>query len=296
MGGKASTGTGQEKSSTVADFRGKINQNEIPKDQGEVKELRNVTTDSCGYLNLGQNGGYQSNQGQITSPSGEFKETPVEEPAEGPRGCLTQSQRSTQSFKDTDMGMSQGWGVGLGHVQKPKTKSRGRGWRGRGRGIQGVNQLGGQQNQGKRGLHGGKAAQLSDFVDSNPARNSTCSNSLRGASVGDYPSRRGQGKRGEPWNSVNRRRGQGGLGRAQSLSDVQSACHPEAIEQSRFQQNQLLVSGLSASTTEDCLVNFIEAMSGGKVEDVMMRNDKALITMANDITGKSCQGMTSRVI
>ena len=296
VGGKASTGTGQEKSSTVADLRGKINQDEIPMDQGEVKELRNVTTDSCGYLNLGQNGGYQSNEGQITSPSGEFKETPVEEPAKGPRGGLAQSQRSTQSFKDTDMGMSQGWGVGLGHVQKPRTKSRGRGWRGRGRGIQGVNQLGGQQNQGKRGPHGGKAAQLSDFVDSNPARNSTCSNSLRGPSVGDYPSRRDQGKRGEPWNSVNRRRGEGGLGRAQSLSDVQSACHPEAIEQSRFQQNQLLVSGLSASTTEDCLVNFIEAMSGGEVEDVMMRNDKALITMANDITGKSCQGMTLRFI
>ena len=255
-----------------------------------------MTTDSCGILNLGQNGGYQSNQGQITSPSGEFKETPEEEPAEGPRGNLAQTQRSTQSFKATDMGMSQGWGVGLGHVQKPKTKSRGRGWRGRGRGIQGVNQLGGQQNQGKRGLHGGKAAQSSDFVDSDPATNSTCSNSLRGPSVGDYPSRRGQGKRVEPWNSVNRRRGQGGLGRAQSLSDIQSACHSEAIEQSRFQQNQLLVSGLSASTTEDCLVNFIEAMSGGEVEDVMMTNDKALITMTNDITGKSCQGMTSRFI
>ena len=40
-------------------------------------------------------------------------------------------------------------------------------------------------------------------------------------------------------------------------------------------------------TTKDCLVNFIEAMSGGEVEDAMMRNDKALITMANDITGKS---------
>ena len=259
MGGKGSTGTGQEKSSTVADFRGKISHDKIPKDQEEVKELRNMTTDSCGDLNLEQNGGYQSNQGQITRPSGQFKERPVEESTEGPRGGLAQSQRSTQSFKDADMEMSQGWGVGLEHVQKPKPKSRGRGWRGRGRGIQGVNQLGGQHNQGKRGLHGGKAAQRS-------------------------------------WQSVNRGLGQGGLGRVQSLSDVQSACHPEAIEQSRFQQNQLLVSGLSASTTEDCLVNFIEAMSGGEVEDVMMRNDKALITMANDITGKSCQGMTSQFI
>ena len=59
-----------------------------------------------------------------------------------------------------------------------------------------------------------------------------------------------------------------------------------AIQQSRFQQNQLLVGGLSALTTKDCLVNFIEAMSGGEVEDVMLRDDKALITMSSDITGK----------
>ena len=76
--------------------------------------------------------------------------------------------------------------------------------------------------------------------------------------------------------------------RAQSFSSIRSACDPETIEQSRFQQNQLLVSGLSVLTTKDCLVNFIEAMSGGEVQDVMRRNDKALITMANDITGKSC--------
>ena len=65
------------------------------------------------------------------------------------------------------------------------------------------------------------------------------------------------------------------------------ACQAGAIKQSRFQQNQLLVSGLSALTTKDCLVNFTEAMSGGEVEHVMRRDDKALITMANDITGKS---------
>ena len=257
--GKGLAGTGQEKRSTVADFRGKINHDEIPKDQEEVKELRNLTTDSCGDLNLEQNGGYQSNQGQITRPGGQFKKRPVDESKEGPRGGLAQSQRNTQGFKDSDIGIPQGWDVGLGHAQKPKTKSRGRGWRGRGRGFQDVSQFGGQQNQGKRGLHGGKAAQSS-------------------------------------WQSVNRGLGQGGSGCAQSLSDVQSACHPEAIEQSQFQQNHLLVSGLSESTTEDCLVNFIEAISGGEVEDVMMRNDKALITMANDITGKSCEGMTSRFI
>ena len=92
--------------------------------------------------------------------------------------------------------------------------------------------------------------------------------------------------------SGNIRRGQRGIRLAQSLSSLansgdQNACLAEAIEQSRFQQNQLLVTGLSTLTTEDCLVNFIEVMSGEEVEDVMMRNGKALITMANDIAGKS---------
>ena len=309
VGGDGPTGTGQEKSSTVADSRGKTNEEEIPKEQEKVKEQRNLTADSFGDYNLGQNGAYPCNRGQITRPSGEFKERPGEEPREGPRGVLAQSQSSIQGFKDNDMGMSQVWGVGLGHAPKPKPKSRDRGYRGRGRGFQDVNQLGGdtssqssqrqryseggvsQQNQGKRGLHGGKAAQLSDFVDSNPPRNSTCSNS----SVAD-PSRRCQGNQLKPRNGCNRGRGQRGTRNMQNLSGLKSSCHPEAIEQSRFQQNQLLVSGLSALTTEDCLVNFIEAMSGGEVEDIMMRNDKAVITMANDIIGKPCQGVTTRFI
>ena len=96
VGGKGSAGTGQEKSSTVADFRGKINQNEIPKDQGEVKGLRGLTTDSCGDLNLGQNGGYRSNRGQVTRPSGEFRERPEEEPKKGPRGGLEHSRIQRQ--------------------------------------------------------------------------------------------------------------------------------------------------------------------------------------------------------
>jgi len=81
-----------------------------------------------------------------------------------------------------------------------------------------------------------------------------------------------------------RGRGRGrGMGRGRDHSTWQAG----AKEQSQFQQNQLLVSGLSALTTEDCLVNFIEAMSDEKVENVTRRNDKALITMANDITGTS---------
>ena len=308
--GKGSTGTGQQKSSRAADFGEKTNHDEIPEDQEEVKELRNLTTDKFDDFNLGQNGGYQGNQGQITRPSVVFRERPREEPREGPRGGLAQSQSNSPGFKDNDIGIAQGQGVGLRHAPKPNTKSRARGYRGRGRGFQDVNQLSGdnqsqssqrqsyseegasQQNRGKKGLDKGKADQLSDSVDSNPARNNTCSNSPRGPSVGDDPSRPGQGNHGKLRNNGNRGRGQRGMRRAQSFSSLQSACHAEAIEKSHFQQNQLLVSGLSALTTEDCLVNFIEAMSGGEVEDVMMRNDKALITMANDITGKSCQDVT----
>ena len=110
------------------------------------------------------------------------------------------------------------------------------------------------------------------------------------------PSRRGQGNQLKSRNSGNRERGQRGTRHAQNLPGLKSACHLEAIEQSRFQQNQLLVSGLSALTTKDALVNFIEVMSGGEVEDIMMRNDKGLITMASDITGKPCQGVTTRFI
>ena len=110
--------------------------------------------------------------------------------------------------------------------------------------------------------------------------------------MGDDPNRPGQGNCRRSRVSGNIGRDQRGLRFAQSLSSFtdsgdQSACKARAIQQSRFQQNQLLVSGLSALTTEDCLVNFIEAMSGGQVEDVMQRNDKALITMASEITGKS---------
>ena len=60
-----------------------------------------------------------------------------------------------------------------------------------------------------------------------------------------------------------------------------------ANEQSQFERNKLLVCGLSESTTEDGVVNFIEAMSGEEVKEVTLRNNKALITMANDIAGKS---------
>ena len=121
-------------------------------------------------------------------------------------------------------------------------------------------------------------------------RHSARDDSLLGPFGGDDPlNRRDQGNRGRP----NRGRGQRGMRCAQSLSSVTESgdqcagTGANATEQARFQPNQLLVCGLSSSTTEDGVVNFIEAMSGEEVKEVMLRNDKALITMANDMTGKS---------
>lgn len=100
------------------------------------------------------------------------------------------------------------------------------------------------------------------------------------AASGDDPNtRRSQGTRGRPSKSNKSRRGQRG--------DQSVGTGGETKEQSRFEQNQLLVCGLSTLTTVDGLVNFIEVMSGGTVKDVMRTNDKALITMANDIASKS---------
>ena len=213
VGGKGPTVTGQEKNYRAADFREKekkgkfANHDRMSKNQGGVKALRNLTTDSSCDYSLGQNDSYQSNRGQNRKPSGVFGEGPRGLPLEGLGGGFVQGQSSNQGFKA--MGVSKEGGVGQGHFPRPNTKCKSRG-RGRGR-------------------------------------------------------------------------GRGNLPRFTESGDRQAGA---SKEQSRFQQNQLLVSGLSALTTEDCLVNFIEAMSGGEVETVMLRNDKALITMANDITGK----------
>jgi len=80
--------------------------------------------------------------------------------------------------------------------------------------------------------------------------------------------------------------------RAQSLSSVTESADRNSDqagsnvkEQSRFERNQLLVCGLSGSTTEECVTNFIEVMSNEDVNKVTLRNGKALVTMAKDITG-----------
>lgn len=108
--------------------------------------------------------------------------------------------------------------------------------------------------------------------------------------TGENPNRHDQGNRRRPRDSGNKGRGPGGMVHVQSLSTAESAGQSSVTganvkEQSRFERNQLLVCGLSTLTTEDGLANFIEAMSGEEVKEVTLRNNKALITMVNDIAG-----------
>ena len=210
-----------------------------------------------------------------------------------------------------------------GHPPKPKPKNKGRGYRGRGTNYQTPGESfqhsdqffygdsqpqfnqrqrnpegrdASQQNQRRREVRGRTAAPLqsSDFTDSNAVGHSFNDDSLLGPFGADDRNRRGQGNRGRPRNSGNRGRGRGGMRKAQSLSSVTEIgdqntgqAGSNANEQSQFERNKLLVCGLSESTTEDGVVNFIEAMSGEEVKEVTLRNNKALITMANDIAGKS---------
>ena len=212
---------------------------------------------------------------------------------------------------------------GRGHPPKPKPKNKGRGYRGRGTNYQTPGdgfqygdpfchgeyqpqfnqrqrhaERGGasQQNQRGREVRGRTSAPLqpSDFTDGNAVRRSDNYDSLIGPFGGGDPFRRGQGNRGKPRNSGNRGRGRGGMRRAQSLSNVAETgdqnsgqAGSNVKEQSRFERNKLLVCGLSELTTEDGVVNFIEAMSSEEVTAVTMRNNKALVTMASDIAGKS---------
>ena len=106
----------------------------------------------------------------------------------------------------------------------------------------------------------------------------------------ENPNRHDQGHCGRPRDNGNKGRGPGGMMRVQSLTSVETAGQSaftgaNVKEQSRFERNQLLGCGLSASTTEDGVTNFIETMSGEEVKVVTLRNNKALITMASDIAG-----------
>ena len=108
---------------------------------------------------------------------------------------------------------------------------------------------------------------------------------------GDDFNRRDQANRERPGSGANREQGRGGMRRAQNLSSAEVDGHPERREneedESRFEQNKLVVRGLSASTTDDDVLNFIEAMSGEEVKEVtMLGKGKALVTMAEQITSK----------
>ena len=96
-------------------------------------------------------------------------------------------------------------------------------------------------------------------------------------------------------NATDRKSGQGGrvgnrdadkigIRRAHSTSSV---VEKGPTDQSQFERNKILIRGLSEKTCPDGLVNFIEARSGGKeVKDVqMLKNGKALVTMADEIKG-----------
>ena len=321
-------------------FRGKRrrnrigSENDMPKEYGEVCDLRRGTFDDTGAENRG---GCQGNRGQHARQRGGYRGRPRGAPRGGPRGSFAQGQSDYQGFRDTDMGLSQGCGFGgdgayppqrghgnrggRGHPPKPKPKNRGRGYRGRGgnyqtpgEGFQHDDQVSygdsqpqfnqrqrypergeaSQQNQRRRETRGRTEAPLQscDFTDSGAVRRSAIDGSLLGPFAGDDPNRRGQGNRGRPRNSGSRGRGWGGMRRAQSLSSVTGSGDQNSgqagsneKEQSRFEGNQLLVCGLSGSTTEECVTNFIEVMSGEEVKKVTLRNDKALVTMASDITG-----------
>ena len=205
---------------------------------------------------------------------------------------------------------------GRGNQPKPKPKpnNRGRGYRGRDQhfqqpeGFQGSQQFsyddresqftqrqryperGGNQARGKNVA----PVLLSDLARGNAHR--VCDDSDSGSHLrGLEPSRRGQGNRGRPRDSGNRGRGQTRMTRVQSSSSVEGARGDQRADtgenvgkQSRFERNKLLVCELSESTTNDGVVNFIEAMSGGEEvkEVLMLRNGSALVTMVNDITSK----------
>ena len=186
---------------------------------------------------------------------------------------------------------------------KPQPKPKGRGRRGRGensfvsdsvfQGQPQVSQRGRGRGQFRRGQGGGgqgpdwrreRSVSLADEIYYDEL-------DLSGRE-GIYPTRRDQGNRGRSGPNINRGRGQLGLRRAQSLSsgmDVQdSHTNDNTGGDAKFEPKKLLICELSESTTQDGVLNFIEAMSGEEVDTVEMSKGKALVTMTEDITSKSC--------
>ena len=127
---------------------------------------------------------------------------------------------------------------------------------------------------------------LRELVSSKTPSPSSFDDSDAGKVRQDEPSKHRQGDRGRPRNRGGNRDGiQTGIRRTQSKSSV---AEEGPTDQSQFERNKILIRGLSGKTSRDGLVNFIEAKSGGEeVKDVqMLKNGKALVTMADDIKGR----------
>ena len=134
---------------------------------------------------------------------------------------------------------------------------------------------------------------LGEFASGNMRARRVCDDSDLGRLGGFDSNRLEQANRGRLRDSGNRGRGQRGMRHAQSLSslvgwDQSSGTRENTEERYGFERNKLRVRGLSESTTDDALTNFIEAMSGEEVKEVQkLRNGNAIVTMVNDITSKS---------
>ena len=217
-----------------------------------------------------------------------------------------------------------------GHQPKPKSKDSVRGYRGRVQGgysqrqgeyqtnggFQEGDQLSyeqshftqrqhytergrGQLHQGRRESLGRDATSLflSDLASGNTGGCRVCDNSDLGRLGGFDSNRLEQANRGRPRDSCNRGRGQRGMRHAQSLSSVvgrdqSSGTGENTEERYGMERRKLRIRGLSESTTDDALTNFIEAISGEEVKEVQrLRNGNAIVTMVNDITSKSIFGV-----
>ena len=280
------------------------NQNKTQEEQGE-RTLRNSFDSYEPNVTRGNDRGIRQG-GRVFGgrPRGGFR----------PRGRFVQAHEDFQEYKDD---FPRGFPVndytfqsqrghdnwrGRWNQPKPKPKPKGRGRRGRGeyfldsdsffQGQPQVSQRGRGRGQFRRGQGGGgrgpdwgreRSVSLADEIYYDEL-------DLSGRE-GIYPTRRDQGNRGRSGPN-NRGRGQLGLRRAQSLSsgmDVQdSHTNDNTGGDAKFEPKKLLICGLSETTTRDGVLNFIEAMSGEEVETVEMSKSKALVTMTEDITSKSC--------
>ena len=231
---------------------------------------------------------------------------PPPKPKPKPKRKGSEGSKTPSSFDDSDAG-------GRGHPSKPEPKPKPKGSEGgggRGGNFQEQHQTPGdfqesnqfsdakdysqfmqrQPNQRKgrgRDSHENQVhpTSLRELVSSTTPAPSSFDDSDAGKFRQSKPSKNRQGDCGRARNRHgNRDAGQTGIRRAQSMSSV---AEEGLADQSQFARNKILIRGLSKKTSRDGLVNFIEVKCGGEeVKDVqMLKNGKALVTMANEIKG-----------